>query len=273
MYVSPQSQPSSIPLTDVEPAAHAASASRPRPITDGLLQQANNMLAFLLKVDVHPMDAFAILFDFLNTGSTQSYENAVREAGKTLQRSTTPSSPGSRPSAQDASTSQPRPGTRPPAWPKYSWPEKVLMCKDGGAHVKLTLGMQPPFHHVEGGVNRGQRQLPPGCLEYVSPPESTAGKRLSPNEFRKWHVTHYMDPAIQDLKPNQALLLAPPDAAGLLVGRDASGRLFGLGHGTPPVTRSHSADRLMLEADVNYALSAIRMIGAGVSNWALMRPR
>lgn len=279
MYVSPQSQTSpdlqtDLQADDTQVAAQAASAEPLHPIDEGMLIKVHNMLGFLLQTHVDPTDALVILFDFLNTGSEESYADAVRWAGKSRSLALPPPPP--------AAARAPGPAARAPSlhashssasWPDHSWPEKALLCKDGGAHVQLILGHRHIWHNADEGINRGFRRLPPGCMDHVPPPESPSGTPLSRDEFRTWHLTHHLNPAVQALRPHQVLLMAGPEARGLLLGRRDSGELFGVTVSESAFSGSQPKPRVMDERGLNQELDKMRAMGAAPSNWALLKPR
>lgn len=264
------SQSMPLPL-DPQPAAPSTALDAPKPITEGNLLRAEKMLSTLLQIGVNTLDAYVIVFDHLNTDSEASYTAALRHS---TQHFPPPKEKKNAPPTRWFARAQPPQAAVPFASrPSLSWPEKVLMCEDGGRHVTLIAGMAEHIHNADEGINRGYRDLPPGCVDYVTLPGRRAPTRQTLGEFRRWHVTNHMDPAIRELKPNQVLLMAPPDSYALLVGLDSEGRLFGFDTKKDSSRDLAPSAHLMSEADVTYALNAIRSCGAHVSNWAIMKPR
>lgn len=247
-------------------ASSAASAQSASPITQGALSRAEGMLGALLQVKVDCLDAYTILFDFLNTGSEDSFSSAIRQATKGFPQ------PGS---ARDIPLDLQRKQRSPDFSPSVhrSWPQKVLMCKDGGAHAKLTLSMYKEWLNADGGINRDSKKLPPGSLQEVPLPAPTPpNKRLTPIEFNHWYVKNHMNPAIEALKPNQVLLMAPPRMEAFLIGRDDAGRKFGLA-AKPHYIGGTPSPQVFDEANLEFMLRLIRDSRAGPGSWVHLQPR
>lgn len=271
MYV--QSQPSATfmpPTVDTpaptDGASGAASAHSPPPITHRALARAEGMLGALLQAKVDVLDAYTILFDVLNTGSEESFANAIRHATKNF-----PAPESMKGLPVSVQLKQPSPPFSRSL--NHSWPQKVLMCKDGGAHVKLTLSISDTWIHSDAGINQDFKKLPAGTLHHVHFPQPTPpSERLTPTEFRNWHVKHHMDPAIEALKPNQVLLMSPPNSPALLIGRDDAGRQFGItSRGEDMVNQPRA--RMLDDAQLHFVLSMTRGMPTPPGNWAILQPR
>ncbi len=271
MYVqSPTAAPFMSPTVDTpaptDAASSAASAQSAPPITQGALTRAEGMLGTLLQVKVDVLDAYTILFDFLNTGSEDSFVNAIRHATKNF-----PPPETAIKLPVSAQLKQPSPPFSPSL--NHSWPQKVLMCKDGGAHAKLTLSMYKESLTAESGINRDSKKLLPGSLQEVPLPEPTPPKRrLTLTEFNHWYVKNHMNPAIEALKPNQVMLMAPPRKEAFLIGRDDAGRKFGLA-ARPHYIGGKPSPRVFNEEQLEFMLLLIRDSHDGPGSWVHLQPR